>query len=158
MSCSKFLLRFNTESTRFRFSASHHNKRRVICQSSKSHFVSHRKAFYEAYSRAMQVIGWFLSDSGKHLVEWMRSRLIYPRLKSREVSFLTKLFSLRDTYGSFPYVEVLIISVYLLLHELSDLLCRVVYWFRRCFEKVPPNSDVLHFLFLFSPIYRPNCS
>ena len=45
------------ESTRFRFSASHHNKRRVICQSNKSHFVSHRKAFYEAYSKAMQVIG-----------------------------------------------------------------------------------------------------
>ena len=77
MSCSKFLLRFNTELIRFRSSASHHNKRRVICQSNKSHFVSHRKAFYEAYSRAMQVSGWFLSDSGKHLVEWMRSRLTH---------------------------------------------------------------------------------
>ena len=99
ISCSKFLLRFNTELTRFRSSASHHNKRRMICQSNKSHFVSHRKAFYEAYSRARQVIGWFLSDSEK----FGRTNAIstYLRLKSREVSFLTKLSSPRDTLAHF---------------------------------------------------------
>ena len=56
MSCSKFLLRFNTESTPFSSSDSHHYKRRVICQSNKSHFVSHRKAFYEAYSRTRHTV------------------------------------------------------------------------------------------------------
>ena len=80
-------------------SASHHNKRRVICQSNKSHFESHRKAFYEAYSRARQVIGWFLSDSEKF--GRMNAISTYLRLESREVSFLTKLFSPRDTLAHF---------------------------------------------------------
>ena len=154
MSCSKFLLRFNTELTRFRSSASHHNKRRVICQSNKSHFVSHRKAFYEAYSRARQVIGWFLSDSEKF--GRMNAISTYPRLKSPEVSFLT--YCLARVIRWFISLCWGPDHICLLLPGISDLLCNVVNWFRMCFEKAPPNSDVLNFLFLFSPIYCPGCS
>ena len=50
--------------------------------------------------------------------------------------------------GPFPFVEGLFISFfYLLLCGTSDLYCHVN-WLRKCFDKAPPTSDVLNFLFL----------
>ena len=124
--------------------------RRVIWQSFNSHFAYNKKTFYETYSRVRQEIGGFLL---KNLVEWVRSRRTCAsnlEFKSRELSFLAKLFSPRHTMAHFHMLRA-----YLLFRGIYDLFCHGLNWFRKCFERAPPNSDALNFLFLFPPIYRP---
>lgn len=70
--------------------------------------------------------------------------------KSRELSFLVKLFSPRHTMAHFHMLRA-----YLLFRGIYDLFCHGLNWFRKCFERAAPNSDALNFLFLFPPIYRP---
>ena len=113
-----------------------------------------KRAFYEAYSRAMHVIGWFLSDSGKHLVEWMRSRLTHT---SNLEKYLFSINYLAHVIRTAHFLTLRSWSYLSTYFSTNFLICCVTLYTDLGGALKRLHLTLTYYIFYFC-FFRPNCS